>query len=100
MNTREQVELDTALTELRGEMASLKGEIVVLKERCAYLESHTGKPAAWQITHHHITGKRDNYLVFKYDDVVELVNSAPSLTRVEIKPVSKEDLAREEEEEG
>ena len=89
MNTREQVELDTTLTELRGEMANLK-------ERVTHLEFQIVKPPAWEVSYHR-DGRKSPHTVYKFEDAMNLVNCAPRGTTVKIRSMSREELSRPDE---
>lgn len=104
MNTREQVELDTILTELRGEIAGLKKRVAQLEARktnnhpsdCVCNGCLNIIPAAWQVTY---IGRNTKiatsvYLVYKLDHLYKLVQGAPAGHSIEINPMDREDLVR------
>ncbi len=89
MNTREQVELDTILTELRGEIAGLKSRVAQLEDA-----QSRGKTGEWEVTYvkrgtNIITAA---HLVYNMDEAYTLIENAPAGVSIEVTPMSKEDM--------
>src|SRR6266702_2573000 len=101
MNTREQVELDTMLTEFRGEFTSLKERVTRLEDAQPTKNNHPGdcvcdgcmdKTVAWEVTYNarNSTVVRGVFLVYKMSEVYRLIENAPAGVSIEVKPMTKE----------